>query len=66
MLRDIIPAMITRRHFAGAALAAAAQDLQAAAPPNVFLIWCDDLGYGDIGCYGSSIWRRRCRLERIL
>jgi arylsulfatase A-like enzyme len=54
MLRDIIPAMITRRHFAGAA------------PPNVFLICCDDLGYGDIGCYGSSIWRRRCRLERIL
>jgi len=23
--------------------------------PNVLLMICDDLGYGDIGCYGSSI-----------
>lgn len=33
------------------------QDLKSAStkPPNIVLIFCDDLGYGDLGVYGSKI-----------
>jgi arylsulfatase A-like enzyme len=26
----------------------------AAAPPNVLLLWLDNVGYGDLGCYGNA------------
>ena len=50
--------MPTRRDLLGGlALAATGTRLRAASkrPPNIVLIVADDLGWGDLSCYGSSI-----------
>jgi arylsulfatase A-like enzyme len=47
--------MLTRRHFT-AALAAAPLLAQPARRPNIVFIIADDLGYGDLSCYGQSLF----------
>lgn len=51
---------MNRRRFLGAAASALVQvsrgrSAASTRPPNILLILADDLGYGDLGCYGSRI-----------
>lgn len=56
---------MTRRTFLASATAGIGMraGLAQSKPPNVVFILCDDLGYGDLGCYGSRI--RTPNLDRM-
>lgn len=54
--------MLTRRNLLGG-LAACATGSAQSTPPNVVVIFCDDLGYGDLGVQGSRI--RTPHLDRM-
>ena len=38
-----------------AAITAGASGKHASTKPNVLYIMCDDMGYGDLGCYGQKL-----------
>jgi arylsulfatase A-like enzyme len=49
--------MQTKRLILFCALNLAALACHAAEKPNIILIYADDLGYGDVGCYGATAVR---------
>jgi arylsulfatase A-like enzyme len=48
---------VTRREFVGAVIGTAVAARPPKRPPNVVYIMADDLGYGDLSCYGRREYR---------
>jgi arylsulfatase A-like enzyme len=49
--------VLTRRELLAASLSPLLPSLPEEKPPNIVFIYADDLGYGDLGCYGSRAIR---------
>lgn len=48
---------MTRRHFLGGLLASSIAGAQTKRPPNIVFILIDDMGWTDLGCFGSPLYK---------